>query len=182
MGRRPLGTRCLAAALGVWLGLGTAAAGAELYRCQRPDGSLFYTDAASACPGSDPHELAGEVQSVPAAPPPAARARGAGGPGVAGRLEEGQAAQWRQRREDSEQKLRQAEERVAYLEGFVTHCNHGRRILSEDVDGVRRPLRCVEIRAELAAVEREARKLRAYLKEGLAEECRREGCLPGWLR
>jgi hypothetical protein len=185
MGGRPVaGLRAcgLAAAAGILLGLPAGLAGAELYRCRRADGSLVYSDAASACPGSDPHQLSGEVQSTPTAVPPAAQARAGGGAALERRLEEAQAARWRQRREDAEQKLREAEERAAYLLGFVAHCNHGRRILSEDVDGVRTPIRCVEIRDELAALESQAAELRAYLEEGLAEECRREGCLPGWLR
>ena len=156
---------------------------AELYRCRRADGSFFYSDQASACPGRDPHELTGQLQSVPSARPPAARARA--GPEASlleQRLAEAEASRWRQRQEDALQQLRDAEQRAAYLNGFTTQCSHGRNVVSEDADGVRSPLRCVDLRAELAALEQRADALRTYLDEGLAEECRQAGCLPGWLR
>ena len=36
--------------------------------------------------------------------------------------------------------------------------------------------------AAATATERRLAELDAYLEQGLAEECRRAGCLPGWIR
>jgi hypothetical protein len=174
--------RVAALACAVGLALGAGARAGDLYRCQRADGSLFYTDDASDCPGRDPHELTGQLQSVPTPRPPAARARAGADPALEQRLAEVEAARWRQRRDDAMQQLHEAEQRVAYLRGFATQCSHGRNVVSEDADGVRTPLRCVDLRAELAALEQKADALRTHLDEGLPEECRRAGCLPGWLR
>ena len=54
-------------------------------------------------------------------------------------------------------------------------------ILTDDA-GIRQNVPCDDLRRELAELERERAELRAYLEGGLAEECRRAGCLPGWLR
>lgn len=172
-----------AAACTAGLALVAGPAPADLYRCQRADGSLFYSDKASACPGRDPHELTGQLQSVPTARPPVARARKAqpASP-LEQRLLEAEAARWKQRREDALQQLHEVEQRAAYLNGFTTLCSHGRNVVSEDADGVRSPVRCVDLRTELAALEQRADALRTYVDEGLEEECRQAGCLPGWLR
>jgi hypothetical protein len=41
---------------------------------------------------------------------------------------------------------------------------------------------CEELEAEQQAVRSDEKRLEAYLDEGLEEECRRAGCLPGWIR
>jgi hypothetical protein len=41
---------------------------------------------------------------------------------------------------------------------------------------------CSELKHELDEVETQEAAARDYLATGLAEECRRAGCLPGWVR
>jgi hypothetical protein len=38
------------------------------------------------------------------------------------------------------------------------------------------------VRRDYASLEKQQEETRAYLDEGLEEECRRAGCLPGWIR
>ena len=60
---RPRRTLWIAAML--WAtGWGSLDGHAGLYRCQRADGSVVYTDRQATCPGARPHEPRGEVQSV----------------------------------------------------------------------------------------------------------------------
>jgi len=65
----------------------------------------------------------------------------------------------------------------------VRWCNEGRDVYTEDEDtGLRRKIPCREIDARHAELQEERAALRAYLDGGLQEECRKAGCLPGWIR
>jgi hypothetical protein len=64
----------------------------------------------------------------------------------------------------------------------ATQCNRGASLYTENDTGIRRGYSCDRVREEFDALERAERELRAYLDGGLEEECRRAGCLPGWVR
>ena len=66
---------------------------------------------------------------------------------------------------------------------IVKWCNRGASMHTRDVNG--KPIReydCDEARAEYEKIQKRLAQLDTYLDTGLAEECRRAGCLPGWIR
>jgi hypothetical protein len=158
-------------------------AGAQTYRCQGPDGKTLFTSDRSLCPSAARHEPSGQIQrstGAPArpAPPraPAAR-RAASAPDEAH-----EAAAWRAKRRQAEAGLEHARARRGMLDRVAGWCNRGGEVYAEDQDGLRQDVSCEDLEAEQQAVRREAKRLEAYLDEGLEEECRRAGCLPGWIR
>jgi hypothetical protein len=168
--------------------LGAGAARAELFRCGHRDGSVTFTDNPSLCPSARPHELRGAVQSVPSSAPsrrrgPASPSSGRGGATLEQRAAQGEEARWRERKQRGEEELQRLEERSQHLRGYVTHCNRGGELFARDRDsGLKHGVSCDSVRAEYAALESQAASLRDYLARGIFEECRRSGCLPGWLR
>jgi hypothetical protein len=173
--------RALAAALALGLLCGASAARAELYKCQGPDGKTLFTSDRSQCPGASAHEPKGEIQRsearpAPRTPPPAAR------PAPGFDDDEAEAQAWRAKRRDAEASLAEADAQLATLREMASFCNRGGEIWAEDRDGLRHSVDCEQVDASEAALSREQKRLRAYLDGGLEEECRRAGCLPGWLR
>ena len=174
---RPLAVLIVA---GLWLA--PCAATAELYKCRGPDGKTLFTSDRSQCPGATAHEPSGRVQrsqSSPAAaaPPsarPAARARAVD--------DEAEAQAWRAKRRGAESALRETESQLETLRQVAGWCNRGAEVWAEDQDGLRHGVDCADVDTQEAAVRREQKRLKAYLAEGLEEECRRAGCLPGWIR
>jgi hypothetical protein len=175
------------AALMVW---GAAPARAELFRCELPDGQTIYTDSKAKCPGADPFEPKGEVQKAAERDAPGAASRApledrrerAQARERAAEAEAGEARRWRQKREESEQALEQIRQRRTDLDDFVTWCNRGGSVVTRDDAGIKRSVPCKQIRSEYEDLDGEETKVRAYLDSGLAEECRKAGCLPGWIR
>jgi hypothetical protein len=150
---------------------------AELYQCPGPDGKPLYTSDRSQCPGALAHEPKGSVQrSAPNAP----RGREVGARRLAD--DEAEAQVWRAKRASAEAELRQAETQLATLREVAGWCNRGREVWAQDADGLRRDVDCEEVDSAERALRREHRRLEAYLAEGLEDECRRAGCLPGWVR
>jgi hypothetical protein len=173
--------RHAALALAVGLGLAAGAARAELYKCLGPDGKTLYTSDRSQCPGAEAHQPTGHVQragsaTAPLATPSAAR------PAHGGADDEVEAAAWRARRTNAEAELKQTEARLATLHEAAGWCNRGLEVYAEDRDGLRNGVDCKDIDANERALRKEQKRLEDYLAEGLEEECRRAGCLPGWLR
>ena len=160
------------------LALPATAAHAELFRCTGPDGKTIYTDQKQMCPGAEPSEPTGVVhraetpEGAPAAP---SRETGA--------LEvHSEAAQWKQKRLDAESAIEKIQARRAWMKPYVGHCNRGGWVTTRDDAGIPQQVNCSVLRREFAALDQQEAEARAYLTEGLAEECRRAGCLPGWLR
>jgi hypothetical protein len=158
-------------------------AAAQTYKCQGPDGKMLFTSDRSLCPSAARHESSGQIQrstGAPArpAPPrvPAARRQ------LATPDEAHEATAWRVKKRQAEAGLQQARLRLEGLDRVAGWCNRGHEIYAEDVDGLRQDVSCEELEAEQQAVRREEKRLEAYLEEGLEEECRRAGCLPGWIR
>jgi hypothetical protein len=166
----------LAFALAVSLG---PAARAETWRCEGPDGKTLFTSDRSLCPRAAPHESRGRVQRAGGAPKPSARAEPhprRGDP------DEAEAAVWRTRRARAEAELEQARASLRQLHQVAGWCNRGHEVWATDEDGLRHGVDCDDLAAQRKALAREVRRLEAYLDEGLEEECRRAGCLPGWIR
>ncbi len=128
----------------------------------------------------------GRTQSVAPSPrlaelePPPARPRH--DPGATARLEEAQAAAWRARRDETDRRLREAEAGLPALQRAVGWCHRGDGVYRTDDLGMRHEVDCTELEDRVERLGEEVARLRLYLEEGLEEDCRRAGCLPGWIR
>jgi len=161
----------------------SAAARAELYKCQGADGKTLFTSDRSQCPGAAVHEPGGEIQRTqPTGPAHAPTQLRPPRPAALAPDDEAEAQVWRAKRVEAEAALDQARARLAAMRQVAGWCNHGREVFAEDQDGLRQGVSCEEVDATELALRREQKRLEAYLGEGLEEECRRAGCLPGWLR
>ena len=163
-----------------------APAPAELYRCIGPAGRLVFTDDASTCPGASTHEPSGALQTHRSEAPPSpttAPARIRRRPNV--HLEDGQTAMknhWQTKKREKQNELRVLQERSDYLSRFVSGCNRGADVIARDDNGIKRTVPCDEIRAEYEQSLERQESIREYLDNGLQRECRKAGCLPGWIR
>lgn len=172
-------------ALALCAAFAQGAARADLLRCTGPDGRVIYTDDKSVCPDAKPYQPAAEVHDVaptvapaPEEAPEARRTR-------AEELEDAQAGErqrWRQLKADKEEELRQVVAAHASLKGYVSFCNRGNYLFTHDEAGIKTEVSCHELNQRLASLDTRAAGLRNYLDNELEEECRRAGCLPGWLR
>jgi hypothetical protein len=188
----------LPCAVAVWL-LSSSGAAAEIFKCKGADGRTLYTSDRSACPGARPHELKAEMQSVAPAPgegrATAARAargtRGAASVGGASReatsgsgsgVADGMIEMWRRKRPEAEAKLAFLKKRAEYMRSVVVGCNRGATWYAKDDAGLNQHVSCEELGRLAEEVSKEITELEAYLSGGLEEECRRAGCLPGWIR
>ncbi|MAE95349.1 MAG: hypothetical protein CL910_11865 [Deltaproteobacteria bacterium] len=161
-------------------------ASGEIYRCMGADGKVLFTGDRSQCPGQAAHEPKAHIQNVPRqqaleAPPshPVVSARRSSYDPAA---EEAEAARWRARKSESESQLRKVDARLPSLRKAVGWCNRGDSVYSTDDLGIRRGISCDDLKAQYEELENLAQQLRSYLEGGLEEECRRAGCLPGWVR
>jgi hypothetical protein len=168
--------------------LASGAASAELLRCADANGRTIYTDNPSLCPGADPFQPKGEVHGIepdaavpPAAPEPSRRERSQRRRRVA-EAEAAEAARWKQKRLEKEQELEQILARREQMRELVSHCNRGGQAITLDDAGIKRRLSCSVVREEFDSLDTRESSVRSYLHEGLQEECRRAGCLPGWIR
>jgi hypothetical protein len=175
--------RRAALVLAIGVGLVAGAARAELYKCQGPDGKTLFTSDRSQCPGADAHQPSGRVQrSHTSSAPAAAAPRSALRPAPDGVDEEAEAAAWRGKRESAQAALKQTEAQLETLREVVGWCNRGHEVFASDEDGLRHTVDCASVEESERTLRREQKRLQSYLAEGLEEECRRAGCLPGWLR
>ena len=167
--------RCCLLAL---LALLAREAGAELFRCVGPDGEVVFTDQKDVCPGADAFEPSGVVHSAPtpARRPPASR------DALAEDAREAEADSWRRRKREAEERLEALQKRREWMKPYVNHCNRGGYVTTRDDAGIEQVVNCSLLRRDFAALDPLEAELREYLDTGLAEECRKAGCLPGWLR
>jgi hypothetical protein len=178
-----------ALALLALLGPPGAPAAGEIFRCRQADGSLTFTSDPSTCAGrARVHEPTREIQvmdqgraprSAPASPAPSPGASPASPPGS---TEDAQAAMWARKKSEAEQELARLEGGLEEFRQLVAWCNRGGGLVVEDSVGLRRDYSCEDARAAYEKMEPRIEFLRDYLDHGLAEECRRSGCLPGWIR
>ena len=164
-------------------------AAAEFYRCVGPNGEVRFTSDASQCPHAPPlAPKAGAVQRVQTKQQPLVSARpgsrsNASSPAAAAQSDSGSEQIWRQKKANAQQELAYITARLEYVQRALVWCNRGGGLYTESGrTGLRRNIECEEVDAELASTADCKRELEAYLAEGLEEECRHAGCLPGWLR
>ena len=157
---------------------------ADLLRCTGPDGRTIYTDDKAVCPDAKPYQPEATVHSVTPGPASAADARknrALQREQVEG-AKAGEAQSWKQRRLDKEEELRQVVAEHASLKDWVSFCNRGNIVFTRDSAGIPERIRCNDLNKRLAALDERAEGIRTYLNEELPDECRRAGCLPGWIR
>lgn len=175
----------LMAVMAIWvISPVTQDAQAGLFRCQRPDGSVVYTDSQATCPGASPHEPRGAVQSVDVTEstrrsvPASAQEPRAFAPGADDTAE----AQWRNKKHQVEQEMEQLTLQTSEIEPYLTICNRGGYLYMTQDNGLKKRVSCDSLRTSFAKLESRRASLHEYLEHGLRDECRRAGCLPGWLR
>jgi len=188
--RVALSARLILCAL-LWL-LVPSPVGAEIFKCTGADGKTVYTSDPTVCPGAKPHELKTEMQTVvpssrasrPAAVRTAAEKEAAGeaGNGAKGGVPDGLMEMWRRKRPEAEAKLAELKDRAKYLHAVIGGCNRGSTWYAKDEAGLKRYVSCDELKRRGLRIGQELAKLEAYLAGGLEDECRRAGCLPGWIR
>jgi len=178
---------CVAAVFAVWLG--AAPARAELFRCTGPDGKTIYTDQKDTCPGADPFEPSGVVHKADTPAPPTQRTGegevappARGGDPLAEQAQANAAAQWRARKADAEKKVQSIRARREYIERYVSYCNRGDYVTTRDDAGIKQVVNCSLLKQEHADLEQQEAVALEYLETGLADDCRKAGCLPGWVR
>jgi hypothetical protein len=163
-------------------------AGAQhIYRCTGPDGETFFTSDAAACDRAERHEPTHDVQHVdsPKTPQAGVSAPGAAAPAAAPAeppSEDAQAAMWKRKRTDAEAELMELEHKIQDFDEIVSWCNRGGGLVVEDKVGVRKDYDCDDARSSYDNLSSRRTELKKYLNGGLEDECRRAGCLPGWLR
>ncbi len=154
----------------------------ELYRCETASGETRFVGMPDACPGATPYEPRARVQGVAPTPPSPPSAESSSGSASPSRHSVGAAALWQRKKAQAEHELQQVEATLPRLDRMATSCNRGADWWVKDRAGLKQGISCQQIRAERDRVDVERQRLRRYLAEGLAEECRRAGCLPGWIR
>jgi hypothetical protein len=171
-----------------------APAAAEIFACTGPNGEKFFTSDKGACPRAERHAPSRDVQRMqdgspaPAPGGDAAAPAGAQPAPAAPRAEEApsgeeaQAAVWRRKRADAEQELRDLERNFDEYQEIVKWCNRGGDLYLEDKVGVRKDYDCDDAQESYEKISKRVGELRTYLAGGLEDECRRAGCLPGWIR
>lgn len=158
---------------------------AELYRCVRADGSTVYTDSKATCPGAKAHHPTGVVQNYRSPAPAPARAAVSLRAERAALIDRSQAASeasWRRKKQQTIDELEKVTKRIGNWKRFVTHCNRGGSLYRTKENGLRTGLSCDWLRREVPTLENRRDVLQEYLDHGLREDCRKSGCLPGWLR
>ena len=92
------------------------------------------------------------------------------------------AAQWRARKLRAEREKAELTRHAGSYRQVVTWCNRGAAIRSSRDAPLPPGYDCDSAREEYAQLRERLVELESYLDRGLADECRRAGCLPGWIR
>ncbi len=176
--------RGLLAAAAIVLALAPAAH-AKMFRCVGPDGKTLYTSDRSKCPSAAPHESTGRIQRSTGRTEPRANPRRPTALSPARRAaieEEAEAQVWRAKRANANAELRRARGQLETLHEVAGWCNRGHEVWATDRDGLKHGVDCNDVKRQEAELRRATQQLEHYLAEGLEDECRRAGCLPGWIR
>ena len=175
-----LGRACFALMASLLL---VASAGAEIYRCPLADGTVAFTSDPSSCAGgARKHEPSGNVQTLPIAPVVPAPTPRPAGPAAAANSPDGQQVMWQRKRVDAERELAALEAGIDDFRQLVSWCNRGGDLTVQNEYGLREDYSCEDARVSFDRMTARIDELRDYLERGLEEECRRAGCLPGWIR
>lgn len=170
-----------------WL---SSSAAAEIYKCKGANGDVRFTSDASQCPKAAPHAPnASAMQRADKAEAPLVSARSGAiakpkrPPAKAADAAADSEAVWKKKKRDAVTKQRDLEMQVEYLKRAVNWCNRGNTLWTEDNEtGLREDVSCSDVDEKYADMKRQKEQADHTLAEGLEEECRRAGCLPGWLR
>lgn len=158
-------------------------AAADLLRCTGPDGRTVFTDDKSVCPEAEPYQPTGSVPRVESkTPAPKGAPAAQGAPREPGDPQAADAQRWRELKAQKQDELRQVTAEHTSLRSYVTFCNDGHTVFTRDASGVKERISCSQLQAHLTALDTRAMELRNYLENELPDECRRAGCLPGWIR
>ncbi|HTF36294.1 MAG TPA: hypothetical protein VK714_21640 [Myxococcota bacterium] len=176
----------------LWIGLLWAALMAqpalagELLTYRTPDGGLGITDNPKLVPpGSeilrrDPETpQRGETSRDPVSPPTARRSIPARRSGEAD-PDRAEATRWRQRLRQARQEEERAAHALQQAERDYRSCRHRENFGSSYQAHIPGETACDE--APVVAAQQEYERAKAYAEDGIEDECRRAGCLPGWLR
>jgi hypothetical protein len=158
---------------------------AEMFRCRAPDGSTIYTSDRSKCPRAEPHRSSGRIQRSSGGGERQLRPKRATRSSPARRAaidEEAEAQVWRAKRVNAKAELQRAKQKLANAHEVAGWCNRGHEVWTTDQDGLRHGVDCNEVKREEQRLRTLTEGIENYLAEGLEEECRRAGCLPGWIR
>ena len=158
---------------------------AELFRCTGPDGKTVYTDSKHTCPGADPSEPSGVVHRAQTPEPAKSEEPAPVVPASAARPADAaqEAAFWKQKKRDAEANLARLSARREAFDRYADNCNRpGKRVVTRDDAGIRHYVNCSQLLEQFHALEKQEASAREYVATGLPEECRRAGCLPGWVR
>jgi hypothetical protein len=179
------------------LALGAAPAAAELIEYRLPDGSTGFTDAAEHVPpdaeivstreeAAPPPEASAPVEAERAAAAPAAPARDAE---PEPDLEAEEEARWRERARQAQRAAREARIHAEAAERVYADCRGSQSywMWRQRVPGwhdpeLRDSTACQDEGAALQSAQEAVAEADSYLADGLFEDCRRAGCLPGWIR
>jgi hypothetical protein len=156
-----------------------------MFRCEGPDGGTIYTSDRSKCPRAEPHQSSGRIQRSTGVAEGRARAKRPHATSPARRAaidEEAEAQVWRAKRGKAEAELRRARQQLETAHEVAGWCNRGHEVWATDQDGLRRGVDCNEVKRDEQKLRTLTEGIESYLAEGLEEECRRAGCLPGWVR
>jgi hypothetical protein len=166
-----------------------SAAHAEIFKCVGPNGDVRFTSSAAQCPNAQPHKPSdAAVQRIEKDRPLATARPGAASgrrhsPAAATDESAGSEALWRNKKAEATQHLQDVEAQLAHIQKAVRWCNDGNLLwVEDDRTGIRKDVPCSDIDATKDVLEAEKERAERYIAEGLEEECRRSGCLPGWLR
>ncbi|HME69467.1 MAG TPA: hypothetical protein VKM54_06315 [Myxococcota bacterium] len=158
----------------------------ELLTYRTPDGNLGITDEPKLVPpGSEilrrdaetPRRGAASPDAAPA--PTAHRNLSAKGSGDAD-PDAAEAMRWRQKLRQARQDEERAAHALELAERDYRSCRHRENFGSSYQTHIPGETACDE--APVAAAQHEYERAKAYAEDGIEDECRRAGCLPGWLR
>ena len=69
-----------------------------------------------------------------------------------------------------------------HIESYVGYCNRGDYVTVRDDAGIKQRVNCSMLKQEHSELEKQEAAALEYLETGLADDCRKAGCLPGWVR
>ncbi len=158
-----------------------APASAELFRCTGPDGKTIFTDQKGVCPDAESFEPDVVIHKAPnVSKERAAIARHR--QWTDERAVDSAAQAWKQKQRDARARIDQIQQRREKMKPYVTHCNRGGYVTVRDDAGIQDVVNCSKLRHEFAQLDALEEDATRYLNDVLPEECRKAGCLPGWLR
>ena len=158
-----------------------APSSAELFQCTGPDGETIFTDQRGVCPNEKSFEPDAVVhKATDTTKGRAARARHR--QWVEERAAESGEQVWKQKKADAQARIDQIQERREKMKPYVSHCNRGGYVTTRDDAGIEEVVNCSKLRHDFAKLDELEQDATNYLTNVLPEECRKAGCLPGWLR